>query len=143
MRGLSSISHPRPTQDPHAGRVKSWKMLAAAALVVPPLAYVAGTVSTAADEPAPREVLVLGDTTDPAAVEPRVVLKPAPPSPTPRPAPSRTPQRIDADCDDDDDDDDDVDVIRPCPEDLDDGDDDDWDDDDDGDNDDDDGDGDD
>lgn len=142
MRDLSSGSHVRPILDPDDEAVSLWKLLAVAALLVPPTAYVAGVMSSAADEPTTRQPLLLPGA--PASVEPRVVLtrvpeprgdddagprspakdaigspdgQTAPPPPPPPPAPAGSPGRSDRDCDDDDDDG--VDVIRPCPNDID------------------------
>ena len=142
MRGLSSGSHVLPIARPQNVGVSLWKLLVAAALLVPPTAYVAGVLSSAADEPITREALLLPGAS--AEAEPRVVLTRVPKAPdddgpqppdaapvsTPAPPPPPPPR---GDCDDDDDDDG-VDVIRPCPDDVDDDDDrddDDWDDDDD------------
>lgn len=128
MRALSSGSHVSPMAAPDNAAVSMWKVLVAAALLVPPSAYVAGVLTSAADEPVTREALLLPGA--PASVEPRVVLTRTP-EPREEPTPPASPPRRSSgpaagstggstsDCDDDGDDDG-VDVIRPCPDDLDD-----------------------
>ena len=114
-----------------------WRTLLAAALLLPPLAYVAGTLY--AEEPAPdeRPALVLDeDDRGPADSERQVTIRPerdATPGPDGPPA---RPRDDDGDGDDGDDDDDGDDrdddgpvVIRPIPDEVDDDDDDDDDDD--------------
>jgi hypothetical protein len=77
----------------------SWKVLLGAALVVPMVSYVAGSLVAAdADDPAPRETIHLR----PAA--PTTAPTTATPDPTPSPTPSA--------------DDDDVEVITPEYDDL-------------------------
>ena len=107
-----------------------WRTLLAAALLLPPLAYVAGTLY--AEEPAPEErpALVLDeDDRGPADPERQVTIRPerdATPGPGGPPARPRDDDRDDdGDDDGDDGDDDGPVVIRPIPDEVDDDDDDD------------------
>lgn len=106
-----------------------WRMLLAAALLLPPLAYLAGTLY--AEEPAPeqRPALVLEeDDRGPADSERQVTIRPKPDA---MPDPDELPARPRDDDRDDGDDDDGPVVVRPIPDEVDDDDDDDGGDDDD------------
>lgn len=100
--------------------MSAWKILLAAALVVPPGAYVAGALSSADTPETTRTPLRLPATSvadpDGMPTEPATVLDPLPARPPSRtPAPTPAPAPAPRDCDDEDDTDD-LDVIRPCPE---------------------------
>lgn len=109
----------------------TWKSLLAAALLLPPLAYVAGMLSTPDPAPEQRPPLVLPVDAEavgsPAPTEPRTTVRPRPDDADDADDPDERGDRArrnDTDVDDDDDDDDGVAVIRPAPRDADDDDDD-------------------
>ncbi len=87
-----------------------WKVLLALVLVLPMAAFVAGSlVASAADEPAPRDPIVITEQPSPR------------PSRTPAPSPEPPPTRSEDDRDSGDDDD--VEVVTPEPAEVDDEDD--------------------
>src|SRR6478609_4007623 len=103
MRVLSSRSHRCPTIGEDGGHMKTvWKVLLGLALVVPMGAYVVGSLAaSAADEPAPRQIIQIQEPD---------------PTPTPTPKPTKTPTPTPPSTDDDDD----VEVITPDYDDFDD-----------------------
>jgi hypothetical protein len=113
-----------------------WKSLLVAALLTPPVAYVAGVLAAGAEPVERRPALVLQrDGAEPPGIEPRPTLAPSPGGPaTTGPDPEEDdPDDVDDpddadDADDADDDLDDVEVVRPGARDLDDEEDDDADD---------------
>jgi hypothetical protein len=104
-----------------------WKSLLVAALLTPPVAYVAGVLAAGAEPVERRPALVLQrDGAEPPGIEPRPTLAPSPGGPA---TTGPDPEEDDPDdADDADDDLDDVEVVRPGARDLDDEEDDDADD---------------
>lgn len=84
--------------------VRSWKVLLAVGLLLPPLAYIAGALASHASDPEPRDAIVITTVDADIAQEPQTVLRPR----------DDDGEEL-RDCDDDDgDDDDDSGVVRPC-----------------------------